>query len=103
MQLMRRADPQAQEDGFHQLRPYAAENIDDLLTAFHQEPDHGLRCWLLELIAEARSPAALPLLTDQLTSTSESLRDWAVHGLEQLDTQEARRALYRARTNTQIT
>ncbi|QWF79084.1 HEAT repeat domain-containing protein [Amycolatopsis sp. CA-230715] len=103
MRLMRKRDPQTAEDGFHLLRPHAAEHVDELLHEFEQErADQGLRCWLLELIGEARSPAALPTLAAQSHSEDESLRFWAIHGLELLDTREARTALYRARANGTI-
>ncbi|WP_280443909.1 hypothetical protein [Nocardia brasiliensis] len=36
---------------------HAGEHIDDLTEEFEQEQDPRLRCWLLELIAEAQSPA----------------------------------------------
>jgi hypothetical protein len=68
MRLMRSRDPQRREDGFYQLLPYAADHIDELVMLFEQETDHGLRCWLLELIGAARSPAALPVLSAQLAS-----------------------------------
>jgi hypothetical protein len=99
MRLMRRHDRQAQEDGFELLRPQASEYVDELITAFADESDHGLRCWLLELIGEARSEAAMPVLVDQLNGADESWRDWAVRGLEMLDTKAAREQLWRARTN----
>lgn len=76
MWLMRRRDPQAREDGFHLLR-----------------------CWLLELIGRARSEAALPLLAEQLHGQDPSLRTWAAHGLEALDTKAARHELWKARAN----
>jgi len=64
MRLMRKHDPQLQEDGFHMLRPHAAEHVDELIAEFRAEKkDHGLRCWLVELIGDARSEAARPLLT----------------------------------------
>lgn len=97
---MRRHNPQEQEDGFHNLLPHVADHVDELMAEFRQEQeDHGLRCWLLQLIGEARSPAALPLLTEQLHNTDESLRDWAVRGLRLLDTKPAREQLWRARAN----
>jgi len=103
MRLMRSHDPQCREDGFHQLLPHAADHLDDLIAQFEQEhDDHGLRCWLLELIGAARSPTALPVLGAQLGSNDESLRDWAVAGLEKLDTPEARTLLWRARANGTI-
>ena len=70
MRLMRSSDPQRREDGYHQLLPHAADHLDQLITQFAQEQDdHGLRCWLLELIGAARSPAALPVLAAQLGSS----------------------------------
>lgn len=98
--LMRRHDPQAKEDGYQLLLPHAADHVDELMEEFAAESaDHGLRCWLLELIGEARSPAALPLFVDLLSSDDEALRDLAVSGLEQLDTKPAREQLWRARCN----
>jgi hypothetical protein len=67
------------------------------MDAFGAETDHGLRCWLLELIGEARSPSSLPLLVAQLKSPDSSLRSGARHGLEMLETREARRALFSSR------
>jgi hypothetical protein len=67
---------------------------DELIREFRAEQDdHGLRCWLLELVAEARSLRALDLLVEQLHSTDTALRSRAARGLELLDTKEARRAL----------
>lgn len=65
--LMREPAPQDQEDGFDLLLPHAAEHLDQLIAEFNQEQaDHGLRGWLLELIGEARSPKALPVLAEHL-------------------------------------
>jgi hypothetical protein len=100
MRQMRSHDPQRREDGFRHLLLHAAEHLDQLIEQFELErDDHGLRCWLLELIGAACSPAALPVLTAQLASDDESLRHWAAVGLEKLGTQQARTLLWRARTN----
>jgi HEAT repeat protein len=104
MWLMRRHDPQLMEDGFGLLRDHAAEHVDELIAEFEREEnDHRLRCCLLMLIGEARSERAFPLLAEQLHSSDESFRDWAVRGLEDLGTKAAREALYRARSNGEIT
>jgi HEAT repeat protein len=103
MRLLRRHDPQRREAGFDLLRAHAAEHVDDLLAEFEGEPDHSLRCWLLELIGHAESARAVPLLVEQLSSTDESLRALAVAGLSRLDTPAARQALYQARVNGRIT
>lgn len=98
--LMRRHDPQKAEDGFGLLRRIAAEHAGDLIEAFRAEKgDRGLRAWLLELIGEARSPEALPILVEHLEHEDESLVSWAIRGLDLLGTKEARIALYRHRTN----
>ena len=99
---MRSHDHQKQEDGFAWLRDHATDHLDELVVEFHRETDHGLRCWLLELIGYARSPLAVPLLTHQLHSLDEALRGRAVTGLQTLDTPEARQALYRAPANGMI-
>ncbi|WP_446216270.1 HEAT repeat domain-containing protein [Micromonospora sp. IBHARD004] len=99
MRLMRRCDPQLAEDGFQRLRLVANQHVAELIEVFGVERDHGLRCWLLELIGEARSDRAFELLAAELRSDDESLRGWAVRGLELLDTAEARRLLWRWREN----
>lgn len=91
MRLMRKHDPQLQEDGFHMLRPHAAEHVEELIAEFRAEKkDHGLRCWLVELIGDARSEAARPLLTELRDDEDESIRDWAKRGLEMLGGKESR-------------
>jgi HEAT repeats len=100
MRLMRSSDRQRMEDGFHLLLPHAAEHVDELVGEFRRERDDvGLRRWLLELIGEGRSAEALTLLVEQLGSDDESLRAWAVTGLEKLGTRQARQELWRARAN----
>jgi len=81
------------------LRPHAGEHLDELIDTFTHEPDHGLRCWLLELIGDARSAKAVALPKAQLDNPDERVRYWAVVGLTQLDTPEARKILWDARSN----
>lgn len=101
--MMRSRDPQRQEDGYHRLLPHAADHLDALIEEFEAEQDdNGLRLWLLDLIGEAKSPAALPLLGAQLYAADESFQGWAVAGLEKLDTSESRTLLWRARCNGAI-
>jgi hypothetical protein len=100
MQLMRTKEPQVREDAFDFLREHADAYVGELIAEFAAERDDpGLRCWLLELIAEARSPEALEVFRGQLESQDESLRFWAVRGLEMLDTREAEQALEEAYAN----
>src|SRR5262245_14403563 len=92
--LMRKHDPQLAEDGFHYLLPRASEFVPQLLEAFETEEARPLRCWLLELIGEARSKAAFPVLCEQAVSSDESLSAWGVRGLKLLNTYEARTFLF---------
>lgn len=93
--LMRKNDPQLAEDGFHFLRPQAKEHINKLIKSFENEESYSIRCWLLELIGEARSCKAFPILSQQALSSDESLRIWGTRGLKLLDTKDARRFLYK--------
>ena len=100
LRSLRTRDPRLREDGFDFLREHADSYVDELIAEFEaQRDDHGLRCLLLELIAEARSPRALPVFASQLATDDESLRFWAVRGMEMLDTREAHTELARARAN----
>ncbi|MGQ0467794.1 MAG: HEAT repeat domain-containing protein [Sporichthyaceae bacterium] len=94
MQMMRQHNPQTQEDGFALLRPVAVDHLPELIEAFETEQDHGLKCWLLELIGLARSEGAFSVLERELSNDDESLRDWAVLGLRQLNNKQARAALW---------
>jgi hypothetical protein len=96
LRLMRKRDPQLREEGFHLLLPHAHEHIQQLMELFAQETDSGLRCWLLELLAEAKDASAFPLFLEQLQSNEGSLKTMAIRGLKQLNTKEARRALWEA-------
>jgi hypothetical protein len=92
--MMRKRNPQLAEDGFHYLRPRAKEYLPELIDAFQTEEMRSVRCWLLELIGEARSEDALPVLCEQALSTDESLKTWGITGLKLLDTKAARAFMF---------
>jgi hypothetical protein len=102
LRMLRSPDPEAGERGFDFLREHADAFVGDLMAAFETEADQGLRCLLLELVAEARSAAALPVLAGQLDSEDDDLRLWAVRGLEMLDSREANRLLEQAEADGQL-
>jgi HEAT repeat protein len=84
-------------------RGKTVEHLEKLIAEFRAESeDHGLRCWLLELIGDAKSPSALPLLTELVYDEDQSFRYWAVQGLTRLSSKEARQVLWRARANGRI-
>jgi hypothetical protein len=100
MAMMRERDPQTNEDGFHWLLPHAGEHVHELIEEFSLEKDHGLRCWLLELIGSAKSPVAFEFLAEQIRSADEGFRIRAIRGLKNLGTKEARTLLWQARSFT---
>ena len=101
--MMRKHDPQASEDGFGWLLPHAAEYVHQLMAEFGKEKVHGLQCWILELIGEARSPDAFVFLAGHLRSEDEAFRYWAMRGLNNLGTKQARTLLWEARSWTLAT
>ena len=100
MRAMRKHNPAEQEDGLHSVLRHVADHVDELMAELDSHSHgHGLTCWLLELLGEARSAKALPTLTAFLSSSDESVRWWAERGLVKLNTKAARRELWKARAN----
>ena len=98
MELMRKHDPVLQEEGFGLLMPHAQEYVCELITEFGKETDHGLRCWLFELIAEAKAAEAFPLLVEALRSDDDTFWTYAIYGLKKLETSAARQILWQVRS-----
>jgi hypothetical protein len=100
MAMMRKHNPETQEDGFFWLEPHACEHIHELIEEFSKEKEHGLRCWLIELIGSAKSPDAFEFLAGVLRRDDERFRFWAIVGLKKLGTKEARTLLWQAHSFT---
>ena len=92
--MMRKSDPQLQEDGFNWLLPRSSEFIEELIIEFNSEKNLGLSCWLLELIGESKSLKSFETLQKSLVNENESIREWAIIGLRNLDTKESRHLLF---------
>ena len=91
------------EDALFYLQSRAREYADELIAEFKIEARPGVRAYLLELIAEAKSVKALSVLAECLRSDENDLWGWAIKGLCKLDTREARKVLWEARTYTKAT
>lgn len=86
------------------LEDHAAMHMDALIAAFREETDEGVRILLFSAIACAGLPSTIPLLQEILQQDkSASVRDWAIRGLKELNTKEARRILYEARATGFLT
>jgi len=79
-----------------ELVAHAPQIAQELFAAFHDEPDAWVKMILLSVIAEARLPEAMPILLEHLGSEDTSLRRYAITGLKNLGTKEARTALWAA-------
>ena len=75
------------------LLAHASKFPEELIAEFRAETDHGLKCWLLELLADARSEKAFGLFHEQLDASNLTFRDWAVKGLRRLNTKESKKLL----------
>jgi hypothetical protein len=94
MAMMRKHNPQVQEDGFGLVKSVAAQHVQDLITAYTNETDRGLRCWMLELLGEARSTEALAVFSQALEDPDDSVRSWGERGLKRMGTSDARTLLW---------
>lgn len=111
MKMIRKHDPETQERGFGLLRPHAGDYIGELIaeyrselvTEFKEGKEFGLRFWLLDLIGEAKSPKAFPFLVECLRGDDENLWYWAIVWLKELNTKEARRVLWEAKSYIKAT
>ena len=92
--MQQNRDPQLAEDGFSHLLKHAGAHVDALIDAFSTETDHGIRCWLLELLGAAKDLKAYDILAQQALSSDERLRYWAIEGLRDLDTKASRTLLF---------
>jgi HEAT repeat protein len=91
---MMRHSGEVSEEGFGLLLPHAAKYLPQLIAAFWDDDNAGIRDWLVELVGEAKSPAAMPFLIERLDDDDESVRDMAVSMLRKLNTKEARTVLW---------
>lgn len=98
LEMMRSRDAGISEGGFHWLLSKASDHVEELIEAFHKEADLGIRCWLLELVDAAKSEAAFEFLSDQLRGDDWRMRYRAMQGLKHLNTKEARKLLWDARS-----
>ncbi len=75
------------------LLHHADKFVEELIAEFREETDQGLKSWLLELVAEARSEKAFDFLHEQIDASNLSYRDWAIKGLRRLNTKASKKLL----------
>ncbi len=86
------------EWGLSILRNHAPEHVAEFIQAL-QAPEHeSVRWLLLEAVGATHSDAVVPLLAGYLQGSDSDLWYWAIRALWEIDTKEARRALWEARS-----
>ncbi len=98
IQMMRSHDGENREDGFGWLAQHASQHVNELIEAFADNENLGLRSLLIELIGVAKSSEAFPFLATQLRAHDWRFRKWAIVGLKNMDAKEARTLLWEARS-----
>ena len=98
MAMMKSRDGEARETGFSWLLTRAGEYVDQLIEEFGAPENVGLETCLMELIGAAKSPSAFPFLAAQLRSQDWKCRKWAIIGLKNLNTKQARTLLWEAKS-----
>jgi hypothetical protein len=86
------------DEAFGWLRSYALDYVDELVDAFYREENAKILWVIVELLGETRSVKALPVFTEALRGDDTGLWSWAIYGLTKLNTPEARRLLWDARS-----
>jgi hypothetical protein len=64
LQMLHNRDAMTQEEGDFFLSSRVHEYLDQLLAALRAEKDSYIQGWLLEIIGEAKSPVAFPILIE---------------------------------------
>ncbi|MFN0201047.1 MAG: HEAT repeat domain-containing protein [Bacteroidia bacterium] len=92
-------DKDVQETAFSNLSLIADSFITELIEICYKETNTGVRAWLVELIAHAKSPDSLDFLSEQFYHPCESIQHWAIRGLQLLNTPQSRKVLYQLQQN----
>ena len=93
MERMRSKHANQQEQGYNMLLAHAGKFPEELIAEFRAETDHGLKCWLLELLADSRSEKVFDLFHEMLDASNLTFRDLAVKGLRRLNSKESKKLL----------
>ena len=72
----------------------------ELVEAYRAETDDHVQGLILSILAETAAPTDLALFVEALAGVNADHRLWAAVGLHKIDTPEARRALWEARSRT---
>lgn len=84
------------DDAWHSLVDLDLAALPHLIDAFHDTKDVATQAAILSVVAEYRSPEALPFLLENLHSSAQSVWKVALDGLVTLGGREVRAALQQA-------
>lgn len=91
IEMLRSPDSLTYDEGYHWLKGYLDDHIDELLVLMLGEADPGMRSRLVELAGESRNPKVIPFLQSELQSPYTEVRSFAYSSLLYFETPEAAR------------
>jgi hypothetical protein len=83
----------------HELAAHAAECLPELIAAFREDQDVGVRLYVMMALDIARPPGAVGFLAEVLRAGDPRYTSYAETALAGIGTAEARTALWEARPN----
>ena len=82
------------EAAYAELAAKAAKYVPNLLTALKHAQDPYTRGKIIELLGDAGSAAAVPVLAAELAHADQDVRQWAVHSLQAIGGVEAQKLIH---------
>lgn len=79
-----------------ELAAHAAETLEELIDAFRTNENEWVRLMIVQAIANAKLPAAIPFLAERVVEGPPPVAEYGKMGLQGIGTPEARTALWDA-------
>lgn len=100
LKLLRSNNSFSRDEAYFMLLPFVNQFIPELKAAFETEPKVISKIYLMQLLEEAKSPELLEFFQKNLSHEEEAIRDCALHGLEKINTKEAKRIVWEVKSGS---
>jgi hypothetical protein len=91
VEMLRSADSIIYEEGYHWLKGYLCDHIDELMQLMLDEADPEMRSKFVELVGNSKDPKVIRLLEAELQNPHSQVRSWAYSSLRYFENPEAER------------
>jgi len=89
IEMLRSSESLTYEEGYHWLRGYLGDHLDELVQLMAKETDPNIRSKFVELIGDSKNPQVIPFLEAELKNPHSEVRSWAYSSLRYFDNPEA--------------